>query len=371
MMTPLLRIESDSTEAQALLTQIGTVLHRNGATWQPELRCEVRQGGMRLLADADGTGPLIIIPTELLVPVDGARWDAGDTMLRLDEAPPNVTPVQLELLHLMTALFNATDKLRWWSAAHPKGLVKHNAAVAGALENIRPGGGNAEPTSTPAEGFLKTRVFGWRTRNSLGAETARTVLMPIIDLLNHHRRGATYVIRDGAMRIEVRQPDGSGECFAHYGFRRDLLDFALHYGHLDSSTPFAHCAPIAVDVDGVGRIRVERVLRMAPPHRLDPPQVTVSADELRLSHVCCHREHPERSRGMLQLALQGVLLQRGYPPVDARQLAERAIGALGEENRTRLAALAAAARGSAHPAATLLAAAAEGQARIIAAVLGH
>jgi hypothetical protein len=56
--------------------------------------------------------------------------------------------------------------------------------------------------------------------------------MPLIDLSG------------GAMQIKARQPSGR-ECFANYGHRRDVLDLALHYGHSDLSTPFAHSAALA------------------------------------------------------------------------------------------------------------------------------
>ncbi len=75
------------------------------------------------------------------------------------------------------------------------------------------------------------------------------------------------------MRMATAQPEDSGECFAHYGHRRDRLDLALHYGHSDPSTPFAHCAPMQISVEGVGLIQVERQGQGRPAHPLDPPRV--------------------------------------------------------------------------------------------------
>jgi hypothetical protein len=171
------------------------------------------------------------------------------------------------------------------------------------------------------------------------------------------------------MRIQAAQA-GSSECFAHYGHRRDVLDLALHYGHCDHSTPFAHSAPLEITVEGVGTIRVEHQGQRAPVHPFDPPRVTLEPDGLRLSHLCCHQDHPERVQTMLVLALQGSLKRGGHGEIDARQFAQKGLNAIGEANLHLLNQLAAAAQSSPHPGAATLAAAAHRQAFIIQAVLG-
>ena len=193
--------------------------------------------------------------------------------------------------------------------------------------------------------------------------------MPLIDLLNHNHQGAPYQISDGAMRIKAAQA-GSRECFAHYGNRRDVLDLALHYGHCDHSTPFAHSAPLEITVEGVGTIRVEHQGQRAPLHPSDPPRVTLEPDGLKLSHLCCHQEHPERVQTMLKLALQGSLKRSGHGEIGSQQLAQKGLNAIGEANLRLLDQLADATQSSLHPGAATLAAAAHRQALIIQAVLG-
>lgn len=185
------------------------------------------------------------------------------------------------------------------------------------------------------------------------------MLLPLIDCLNHHHRGAPYRIDDGAMRIRIAQ----------YGHRRDGLDLVLHYGHCDHSTPFAHSAPLDLNVEGVGRIQVEQQVCRRPAHPLAPPRVTLEADGLKLSHLCCHLHHPERVQVLLRLALQGSLRSRGHSPAAAEHLAERGLKAIGEANVQLLRELVAAVGGSAHPGASALAEAAQRQASIVAAVL--
>ena len=360
-----LEILSDQSATTALLQEISQLCARHGAQWHPKLQVEVDQGGMRLLAPPETTGPLISMPTDLLVPIAGAEWTSSPDALQLLESPAAATPVQRELLQLHAELYNATGKLHWWSNRHPARLSENSREVAASLELLKPGH-RAQPERSAAEGFLATRSFGWRPNPE--QQQRHTVLMPLIDLLNHHHKGAPYRIIDGAMQIKAKQA-GERECFAHYGHRRDVLDLALHYGHCDLSTPFAHSAPLEIAVEGLGYIRVENQGQRAPAHPFDPPRVILDPDGLRLSHLCCDQAHPERVQTMLRLALQAHLKRRGYDDALALQIANSGLGAIGEANVLLLKQLAAAAQPSSHPGGATLAAAAGRQASIIAAVM--
>jgi hypothetical protein len=362
-----LKIVSDHQGPAALLREIAQLCHAHGAHWHPELIVEVEGGAMRLLAPPGTTGPLITIPTDLLVPIEGARWAESSEQLNLLEAPPGGTPLRLELLQLHAALYNATGKLHWWRADHPARLVETCPDVAAALAPLKPRFGNANLEIKQPEGFLATRSFGWQSDPA--QENRQQVLMPLIDLLNHHHAGAAYRIRDGAMRVKTAQAGGN-ECFAHYGNRRDVLDLALHYGHLDQSTPFAHSAPLDIAVEGIGRIRVEHQGQRAPVHPLDPPRVTLEQDGLLLSHLCCHQEHPERVQTLLKLALQGSLKRHGHDGAGALLLAQCGLEELGAANLNLLNQLQAVLQASEHAGAATLAAATQRQAEIIKVVMG-
>lgn len=93
-----LAISSDQPTATALLQEIAQICLGNGAYWHPELQVEVAQGGMRLLAPPGTTGPLIVMPTDLLVPIAEARWSGSPKVLDLLQPPADATPVQRELL---------------------------------------------------------------------------------------------------------------------------------------------------------------------------------------------------------------------------------------------------------------------------------
>lgn len=360
-----LTVVSDQEAATAVLREIAALCGAHGAQWHPRLTAEVREGAMRLLAPPGTQGPLIALPDALLVPMEGARWGEGDTRLDLLEAPAAATAVQRELLQLMVALYNATDKMGWWRQRHPARLVERCPAVAAALAALKPGQG--EERRPAARCFLATRSLGWTPDPAL--HSRQPVLMPLADLLNHHHRGARHRGDGGALRIQAAQAGGS-ECFLHYGQRRDGLDLALHYGHADSSTPFAHSAPLDIVVEGVGRLGVEHQGWGTPAHPLDPPRVSLESEGVRLSHLCCHREHPERARMLLLLALQGGLRHRGHGEAMARRLAQRGLEAVAAANIRLLERLISAVEATDHPGGAILVAAARHQGAILQEVIG-
>ena len=248
-----LAIISDQPTATALLQEIAQLCVGHGAQWHRELQVEVAEGGMRLLAPPGTTGSLISLPTDLLVPIGEVQWSSSPDALELLQPPEEATPVQRELLQLHAELYNATGKLHWWNNQHPGRLAETSSDIAASLELLKPGH-RAQPERSAAEGFLATRSFGWRPNPE--QQQRHPVLMPLIDLLNHHHQGAPFRIDDGAMQVKTKQ-SGARECFAHYGHRQDVLDLALHYGHCDLSTPFAHAAPLEIDVEGIGRVHIE------------------------------------------------------------------------------------------------------------------
>lgn len=360
-----LTIQSDCSTASAVLLEIAEICAAHGAQWHPELSAEIRGGAMRLLAPPGTNALLISMPTEMLVPIAGAQWTLSSSELKLLQPPQGTTAVQRELLQLHAELYNATNKLSWWSNEHPARLAGTSPEVRAALAPLKPHF-EARAERSAVEGFLATRSFGWQRNPEEGDR--QPVLLPLIDLLNHHRHGAPYKISGRAMQMRSAQVGGS-ECFAHYGHRRNVLDLVLHYGHCDSSTPFAHSAPLEIEVEGLGRICVEKQGQRSPIHPFDPPRVSLKPDGLSLSHLCCHQDHPERVQMMLSLALQAHLKRRGHATTSALQTAQSGLTAIGATNVSLLNQLLVASKSSPHPGAERLAAAAQRQAAIITAVL--
>ena len=213
----------------------------HGAQWHAELKAA--EGSMRLLGKqrrADHHAYTAL----------GAHQGCAMGQLRSRThagAAAELSSVQQELLNLHITLYNATGKLTWFSDSHPARLVERSTAVANAVARVKPSCAFRPHQTTRAEGCLATRRFSYGASPD---QSTTPVLMPLIDLLNHHPQGAPFRIRDGAMRMQIAQSDVN-ECFAHYGHRRDVLDLALHYGYSELHTTFAHCAPLEIHVDGI------------------------------------------------------------------------------------------------------------------------
>ena len=106
-----LTITSDHNHAAAVLQKIAQICAAHGAHWNPEVSAEIRGGTMRILAPPGTTGPLISMPTALLVPIAEAQWRDESNALLLKQPPPQATAVQHELLELHAELYNATNKM--------------------------------------------------------------------------------------------------------------------------------------------------------------------------------------------------------------------------------------------------------------------
>ncbi|MGB5136195.1 MAG: hypothetical protein WBN89_13580 [Prochlorococcaceae cyanobacterium] len=374
-----LAINSDNPEATRTLAAIAAICRSHGARWHPQLQARIQKGQMSLWAPEGVSGSLISMPTALLVPIDGARWGRNPHQLQLLAAPPQLTRVQSELLLLQIGLYNATGKLRWWSERHPARLLDRHPELAEAVAQLKPGYGSPrkerQEGRCAAERFLDTRSYCHQPDAKSGETSGQTinVLLPLIDLLNHHEEGAGLQIQGTAMVIEPGQPEGcGGECFASYGNRRDALDLALHYGFSDTSTPFAHGAALQLNMDVLGRLRVKGQLFGRPDHPLDPPVVNQSEGEISISHLCCDRSQPQRLLAVLDLALRAELQRQGQPRQQAAALSQAAIEAIARTNQERLAHLISTAESllPSHPEAAILSDAARHQAAVMAAVLG-
>jgi hypothetical protein len=357
------------------LSRILAVVRSQGATWHPGLRIVERDGmfALHCLEPAKaGTGdqPLVRMPRELLVPTAGVEWEESRDRLALAQIPDGLSAVQRELLELHVALYNAAGKISRLERRSPARLAAQRPVVLEALRGLRPDV-EEDPRSLP-EWFLTTRKCWVRPLTDADQEAGHSALFPILDLVNNHHAAAHFDWDDHGVSLAVSQPTGSSECFLHYGGRRDVLDLALHLGYVDRTTPFAHSAPVAVDVEGIGPLMVE-ALRSKPAHPLDPPRVRFGEEGIALSHLTCHRDHPERLCLVLALMTQGALRKQGQS-VDAPsrgKAAAEVCRALAQANLKLLAALETAALPVADdwPAARLLVEASRLQGEILETVL--
>ena len=317
-----------------LLAELGGWLH-------PEARIVAREGQLGLHCSGEELGPLIRLPRSAFVRIGRVTWSDSTERLEVLDVPGEFTDAEAELLMLQVALHNQSGKIPWLVRAHPVLDPTLPEDVIEAVRWFRPSFRLGQPT--PASLLWSTRSFRVPVHPSSTPEPAA---LPVVDLLNHHRRGSTGQLLDDAFSVGISRPFGSDECALDYGLERDAIGMAVVYGFADTSAAVAHSAPLTLRVAGVGDVRVAAVGRTRSGMLL-PPVIREADGCLEVSHVTF------RPGGGADLAAR-------MDPVIVAAVAERNLELLGDLRQRAMAA-----HGSSG--AAVLAAAADRQSEVIAA----
>ncbi len=342
------QIDASNPGAGAALNALLEIVRSHGGDLHPATVLIERDGNLSVRCTRGTVGgpegaDFVTLPRELLVPIDGAEWSDSDDELALRRHPSGTSTVQRSLLELFIELYQATQKLHTFAHNHPMLALRAFPSVVEAIRAVRPS--FRCHGSSAADAFLSTRVFRERARQNydtavpvlqgVGTNDPRPVLIPIIDSLNHHELGAGFNLDSQSMRIKIARPEGSDECFASYGTRRDHLDLALHYGYLDRSTTVVRSAPVQVDLRGHGVLRV-RGRPLVSRHHLDPPLIQEESDGLSVSHITFDANRPGAALMGVRMALLGFARKHRRSQKEATALADEAIERVILENRRAL-----------------------------------
>ena len=243
-------VVSDDLVVEDLL--LGTLdLVREGGGWvAPGTRLIAERGHLRINSEAT-SGPLLRIPVHLWVRVDRVTWGFTDERLEVVDVPDDIGEFELPMLYLQTALHNACGKLDWLSVTHPSLASDVPDPIIVATRALIPSFRAHPPDAVDV--LFADRCF--RIPAAPGG-TPQRMLIPLVDLLNHHTSGAAGSWDGNAFCVEARQPFDSDECALDYGLRRDAMEMAVVYGFIDTSATLAHSAPVVVDMSGGTRLQV-------------------------------------------------------------------------------------------------------------------
>ena len=103
-----------------------------------------------------------------------------------------------------------------------------------AIRTLRPGFA-AQRVSVADRVRVRRESFAGRSGPPRNVANEGRFLIPVIDLINHHERGAPWRSVDSSLSISVARPAGDSQCFVRYRARQDPLDLALGYGFVDNS----------------------------------------------------------------------------------------------------------------------------------------
>lgn len=267
---------ADSVVAD-LLAAILELLAESGGWLHPDARLIERGGHLSLSCQAATGEPLVRVPHRAMVPVGRISWSAEPDALVLDELPADFDELARELAYLQVALLNRCGKVPGLHQSHPL-LAPLSPRLIESVRAFRPSFRTAP--IDPASLLWSTRCFRLTTSSSM----PEPVVIPVVDLLDHHCDGASGVGRQDAFEVTVRKPTTDDACYLDYGWRRDAIGMAVVYGFADSSADIAQSAPLRIEHASFGEIKVLGQGRDASGH-LVPMQATMSDRGITISHV--------------------------------------------------------------------------------------
>lgn len=297
-----------------------------GGSVHPRARFVEQDGELSVHLDGDPADlPLLVVPESLLVPVDGIDWDPDPDRIAVRSGDAGLSEVQRSALEAMLGLYEVTGKPVWAQRSLPGCSLPQDPVALAAVTEVQPGFGSRG--SSVAEVFIDSRVF----HHQLGADGgSQRVLMPLVDLVDHHRSGAPLRVVDGAMTIGVVRAAAGTACWVTYGPRRSPLSMALHFGFVDASAVHAPSVGFTVDAadSPLGVAIAVEGRRLRPRSGFDPPHIDLDAEGIRLSHLTFDVEHPGRLPAIVALGLAGVGRRSGLavpePDAAARWLLDEA-----------------------------------------------
>ena len=240
-------IDADDPLVGDLLAGTSELVREAGGFVAPTTRLVERAGQLSIESSAVAGEPLLRIPREAFVRVDRVEWSQDGDRIVIEQVPDDCGALEWEMLYLQVALHNACGKLAWMRRTHPSldpGLPEDLVdAVRAIVPSFR----------TPQIGAIDllwaNRCF--RLPMKAGGPPER-VLIPIVDLLNHHADGAVGDWDGANFQVTATPAFGTRECALDYGMERDAMEMAVVYGFAGSSR--AASSTSDYDLESLGRI---------------------------------------------------------------------------------------------------------------------
>jgi len=247
-------VDADDPQVGAILTELVELVLALGGRLDPDAVIVERDHELLLELRAEDTPerPVVRVPPELLVPVGELDWVGED--LTLAGPHDHLPPPAAAALELMLELYRTCGKVRDFAATSPRVAAAGDEALAEALAGTR----LADATVITADtrtAFLDSRVL---SRRAVTEGDHGSVLMPLIDVMNHDPEGAEFLSGPPGIAVSCRRPLGDQQCFARYGVDRDPLDLAVSYGFTTDRACVVNSAPVDVELDGVHQLRIRR-----------------------------------------------------------------------------------------------------------------
>jgi hypothetical protein len=270
-------IDADDEVVADLLASSIQALLDHGGWLNPRARILARAGHLTVECDADDGDVLVVVPRAAMLPVRRVSWSTRSDVLAIDNLDRWPDQADLGLLVTQVGLHNSAGKPRQVREAHPT-IASIGTRTHAALRALVPGFRSG--ALTMAETFWATRTYRLPAFDS----DPEPVVLAVLDLIDHHPRGATADWNSGSLSVAVAHPTGTTECFLDYGMQRDALEMAVVYGFADLANPHAHSAPLRFVHPETGTVEIGEIARTSRG-TVRPIEIDYVEGEWRISHL--------------------------------------------------------------------------------------
>lgn len=298
----MITIDSDQPELQRALVSLVEEVERGGGWFHESLSLIAERGSIRVESSLPvGRAELLMsVPGQILLPIDEVRMRVSGDDIVIDSFADSATPERRRLFEIVIGIYNLCGKIPAHRAASPR----FGFPADGDITRLLAAGRDAR--SHPAESghdrllddFIHSRLF---SHDEGDGGKRREVLMPVIDFFNHHPDAYGFMNETRAhpdqpvIGVEHWRPGADHrECYVCYSLF-DAFDLAVHYGYLERGCRFVKSVPLAVELEGLGSLRVRAAgaagIRRELPSRLRdlrawmPVLLRSSPQEIELSHL--------------------------------------------------------------------------------------
>lgn len=279
-------IETDNREIEKEILALERLIEQGGGGIHSKVVISDQGGSLSIKTKEDmGRGKEIIrLSRDTVLPAD--QYDVLIKNGKFDLKFPknsNLSKLQRQLAESMITLYNLTDKVKLHQEFSFLLSVRDYPEIVEKLREGRVFGSNMLQWHEKLQGKMSTDEFGeflsdsfLKTRHLGYGDHIRTsnvsILMPIVDFLNHHWQGAAFQVglgvRKGDLAVTANQVvDGNLECYAFYSVM-DAMDALLRYDFIDEYAPVVRSVPITLDVPDFGTIKVNSLGTMVNSAKL-------------------------------------------------------------------------------------------------------
>jgi len=268
----MVKIVADRADIESHLSRLVDLIKSNDGYVHDELIIVSENGNLSVQAprSVPEKSELIAVPREMLLPTaDFDLYLSGDDICIGAAANPT-SAAQMAMAEEMLAIYNLCEKIRIHREMSPGRLFfeapqTFEALVLPTQFNIR----KKLPAKDPIlHDFLHTRVFGAK---AVSGDEKQSVLMPIIDFLNHRRMAGGFKLDDARLSVNRFSPlADTDECFVSYSRMDAQIAYAI-YGFVDENSDTVISMPVSIDLPGIGTIDVGRRQGQKSQGKVPPP----------------------------------------------------------------------------------------------------